>query len=146
MKSFIVMLGLVMAIALVAGCTSEDSGNGNGGTGNGNGETEPLTGTAEYTGTWMGTWLGDDITGTFEFTVNFTAGTVSGTMNSGYRGTIDGTIADRIMNASGTVTTYAVTWTGTVDPDGSGIAGDWECTVSYVDGSGTWSGSDTSTG
>ena len=140
MKSFIVMLGLVMAIALVAGCTSEDSGNGD--TGNGGNGAE-LTGTAEYTGTWTGTWLGSGITGTFEFTINFDAGTVSGTMNDNYPGTISGTISERIMSASGTVDIYAVTWTGAVDLDGSGIAGDWECTVPEVGGSGEWSGTST---
>ena len=133
------MLGLVMAIALVAGCTSEDDGNG--GAGNGGNGAE-LTGTVEYTGTWTGTWLDDPITGTFEFTINFDAGTVNGTMDSGYPGTISGTISERIMSASGTVATYAVTWTGAVDPDGSGIAGDWQCVVSEV-GSGTWAGTST---
>ena len=134
-KSFIVMLGLVMAIVLVAGCTtSEDGGTGNGGAGSG------LTGTAEYIGNWNGTWLGDDITGTFELTVNFDAGTVSGTMNDDYPGTVSGTVSDGIMSASGTVVDYAVIWTGIVDPDRSGIAGEWECTVSYVDGYGEWAG------
>jgi len=126
-----------MAIALVAGCTSEDDSNG--GTGNGNGVTEPLNGTYEYTGIWTGTWLGSAITGTFELTVNFDTGKVIGTMNSGYPGAVSGTISERMMNANGTVATYAVTWTGAVDPDGAGIAGDWQCDVSEV-GSGTWAG------
>ncbi len=141
MKSKLLVIGIALALSLflVSGCVGGAPEVEAPGTGGETGETPEETdqaGTNTYTGTWSGNWLGSQVGGNFELTVNSDEGTATGSFSGDAVGSLDGSISEGELEASGTAQGYQVTWTGTIS--GDSISGTWSSKQDI--GSGEWSG------